>query len=411
MNNINSFCLKGIGGINLDKLIRQREIVKVIATEPWVHDYSSLARDFRISRSTIQRDFEEMKDNGFEFKLNELGTLFLQSSGWNGVIPVKASTLRQMEIIRMLASTPLGLTIYQIYQRFNRQDEEEISTKTLERALRDLEKKNFVNRRGEKYVVCSEQMLPPFQLELREKTLLLEALKVAGALAPISDELKSLDAKLRLWLGGNTESRETMFVHGRTPTQDVHRNQCCYTLEEAARCKNQVDVLYRKEEEPARLLRLNPLGIVYYWGLDNWYLVAQDKRDDKIKTFLVNRILDVTLLKESFPPIKEFNLKTWYQHAWGVYRDQNPQTVVIRFHNHFSTPNRVREELAKRTTCTLIEEGDGLLMKDQVEGLDELAVWLRGFGAGAEVLEPPVLREKVTQEFTQLLKMYGGGSN
>ena len=49
-------------------------------------------------------------------------------------------------------------------------------------------------------------------------------------------------------------------------------------------------------------------------------------------------------------------------------------------------------------------------MKDQVEGLDELAVWLRGFGAGAEVLEPPALREKVTGEFSRLLKMYGGGA-
>jgi len=260
-------------------------------------------------------------------------------------------------------------------------------------------------------VVCSEHILPPLQLAEREKTLLFEALKVARALAPIPEEMKSLEAKLKLWIGENDHSRETMFVHGRTPTQDVHHSQCCIHLEEATRSKCKVNILYRKEEEPARQLRLNPLGIVYYWVLDNWYLIAQDEGDQRIKTYLVNRILDVTRLPEPFPPVEGFDLKTWYQYAWGVYRDQSPVPVIIRFYDHYSTLNRVRAELAKRETCTLTEDKDGLLMKDLVEGLDELAVWLRGFGAGAEVIEPPSLREKVTKEFTRLLQMYGGESD
>jgi len=394
----------------LDKLTRQRELVKSIATEPWVHTFLSLAKTLGVTKITVQRDFEEMKENGFQFKQDERGTFYLQLSGWNGVIPVKASTLRQMEILRILTSTPQGLPLTELYKRFNRRDEE-VSSKTLERAMKDLEKKNLIKRRGEVYVICTEHLLPPLQLAEREKTLLLEALKVAGALAPIPEEMKSLEVKLKLWLGENEHSRETMFVHGRTPTQDVHHSQCCFQLEEAARSKSKVNILYRKEEEPARQLKLSPLGIVYYWVLDNWYLIAQDEGDQRIKTYLVNRILDVTRLPEQFSPVEGFDLKTWYQYAWGVYRDQRPVPVIIRFYDHYSTLNRVRAELAKRKTCTLTEDKDDLLMKDQVEGLDELAVWLRGFGAGAEVIEPPVLREKVTEEFARLLQMYGGGEH
>ncbi|MCO1600645.1 helix-turn-helix transcriptional regulator [Desulfosporosinus nitroreducens] len=395
----------------MDKLTRQREIVKNVATEPWVHSLQGLAKKFGVNQITLQRDLEEMKDNGFQFKKDGTERLYLHLSGWNGVVPVKAATLRQMEILRMLTATPQGLTVTEIYKRFNRRDEEEVSSKTLERAIKDLAKKNILKHRGEEYVICSEQMLPPLQLAEQEKTLLLEALNVARALAPFPDEMKTLEAKLKLWIGQNTHSRETIFVHGRTPTQDVHRSQCCFQLEEAAQNKKQVSILYRKEEEPARQLRLNPLGIVYYWVLDNWYLIAQDERDKRIKTYLVNRILDVTRLPESFAPIEGFDLKTWYQYAWGVYRDQNPIPVRIKFHNYYSTLNRVRAELAKRKTCTLVEDGEGLLMEDQVEGLDELAVWLRGFGAGAEVLEPPSLREKVTEEFSRLQQMYGGDSH
>ena len=392
----------------MDKLTRQRELVKSIATEPWVHTWSSLAKTLGVTQITVQRDFEEMKDNGFQFEQDERETLYLKLSGWNGVMPVKASTLRQMEILRILTATPQGLTLPEIYRRFNRRDEEDVSSKTLDRAMKDLEKKNLVKRRGEEYVVCSEHILPPLQLAEQEKTLLCEALKVAGALAPIPEEMKSLELKLKFWIGENANARETMLVHGRTPTQDVHRSQCCFHLEEAARNKSKVNILYRKEEEPARQLKLNPLGIVYYWVLDNWYLIAQDDEDHRIKTYLVNRILDVTRLPETFSPVEGFDLKSWYQYAWGVYRDQCPVPVIIRFYDHYSTLNRVRAELAKRETCTLIEDKDGLLMNDLVEGLDELAVWLRGFGAGAEVIGPPALRAKVTEEFTRLLQLYGG---
>ena len=352
-----------------------------------------------------------MKDNGFQFKQDEQGTLYLQASGWNGVQPVKASTLRQMEILRILTSTPQGLSLAEIYKRFNRRDEEEVSSKTLERAMKDLEKNNLIERRREGYVVCSEHILPPLELSEQEKTLLFEALKVAGALAPIPEEIKSVEAKLKLWIGENAQSLETMLVHGRTPTQDVHHSQCCVHLEEAARSKSRVSILYRKEEEPARQLRLNPLGIVYYWVLDNWYLIAQDEEDQKVKTYLMNRILDITRLGEAFSPVEGFDLKTWYQYAWGVYREQSPVPIKIRFYKHFSTINRVRAELAKRETCTLTEDKDGLLMTDQVEGLDELAVWLRGFGAGAEVIEPPALRKKMTDEYSRLLQMYGGNNS
>ncbi len=392
----------------MDKLTRQRKIVKDIATEPWVHSCLGLAKNLEVSLVTILRDFEEMKDNGFHFKQDPQGMLYLHSSGWNGALPVKSATLRQMEILRMLTTKLQGLNLTEIYKRFNRGDEEEISRKTLERAMKDLEKKNLITRKGEEFLLRSELMLPPLQLEYREKTLLFEALNVARALAPISEDMKSLEAKLKLSIGEDAHSHETMFVHGRIPTQDIHHSQCCYQLEEAARNKRKVNILYRKEEEPARQLRLYPLGIVYYWVLDNWYLVAQDEQDQKIKTYLVNRILDVTLLTELFPEVEGFDLHTWYQYAWGVYRDHKPVPVVIRFYDHYSTLSRVRAELTNRETCVLTEDEDGLLMRDQVEGLDELAVWLRGFGAGAEVIEPSSLRKKVLEEFTRLQQIYGG---
>jgi len=40
--------------------------------------------------------------------------------------------------------------------------------------------------------------------------------------------------------------------------------------------------------------------------------------------------------------------------------------------------------------------------------LGEIAVWLRGFGPGAEVVEPVELREMVTEDLRRLAALYGG---
>ncbi|WP_088188271.1 WYL domain-containing protein [Desulfosporosinus sp. FKA] len=395
----------------MDKLKRQKDIIRHIALEPWLFTCSSLAKKLGVNLITIHRDLEDLRDNGYIFKQNQAGAHYLETGGWNGVPPVNKATLRQMEILRLLTANPKGLTLTELYQRFNRQDEEEVSSKTLERAVKDLEKRNLVKRESEAYMVYSESMLLPLQLSEKEKILLFEALQLERALAPISEEMESLEAKLKLRIGDTTKAQETLFVHGRTPSQDIHRSKYCMELEDAARCRNSVTILYRKGEEPAREIRLNPLGIVYYWVLDNWYLVAQDEKSQRIKTYQINRILDVERLEDNFSPVEGFSLQKWFQYAWGVYRDQNPRFVKIRFYDYYSTLNRVRMEVAQRQTCQLIEEEGSLLLVDQVEGLDELAVWLRGFGAAAEVLEPLELRDKLKDQFTQLLHLYGGNSD
>ncbi|MGC7873050.1 WYL domain-containing protein [Desulfosporosinus sp. SYSU MS00001] len=395
----------------MDKLKRQKDIIRYIALEPWLFTSSSLAKKLGVNLITVHRDLEDLRDNGYIFEQNHAGALYLETGGWNGVPPVNKATLRQMEILRLLTANPKGLTLTELYQRFNRQDEEEVSGKTLERAVKDLEKRNLVKRVTEAFMVYSESMLLPLQLSEKEKILLFEALQLERALAPIPEEMRSLEAKLKLRIGETAKAREALFVHGRTPSQDIHRSKYCMELEDAARCRNSVTILYRKEEEPVREIRLNPLGIVYYWVLDNWYLIAQDEKSQRIKTYQINRILDVERLEDTFSPVEGFSLQKWFQYAWGVYRDHHPRFVKIRFYDYYSTLNRVRMEVAQRQTCQLIEEEGSLLMIDQVEGLDELAVWLRGFGAGAEVLEPLELRDKLKDQFTQLLHLYGGNSD
>lgn len=80
--------------------------------------------------------------------------------------------------------------------------------------------------------------------------------------------------------------------------------------------------------------------------------------------------------------------------------------MKIRFYPYHSTLQRVKDELKFRDTCTISEDEDGILVSDCVDGLQELAVWLRGFGPGAEVLCPEALRKLVQNEWEEMAQHY-----
>ena len=391
----------------MTKRERQRQLVKMLAVKPWFYTPKTLAAALGVSEITVHKDISELEARGYQWEYNN-GYIFLRQTGWDAPGPVKDSTVRQIEILRLInAHKEKGVAFAALAARFCQ--DEGVSAKTLQRDLKELAAKNLVRQQGELYFISSGQMLHPLELDHNEKSLVLEALALSKALSPLREETKSLEAKLRVWLALPEWERETLIVWGRTPAEDWRRSFYCQRLEEQARTYHKALLLYRRGDGPAYEIKVNPLGILYYWALDNWYLVAQtDEQPQEIKTYLIDRILAVDALAEPFEPVPGFSLEAWYRYAWGVFRSGTPVRVVIRFHNYYTTVQRVREELSCRASCRLHEADGALIMEDEVDGLGEIAVWLRGFGPGAEVIEPRELREMVTEDLRQLAALYGG---
>ena len=381
----------------------QQQLVRILALSPWTYNLPGLAAELGVSFSTLNRYMNHLEQQGYCFARNDQGCLFLQQSGWDGLSALKEATVRQMEILRFVSAHPNGVKTAEILTRFASFKDE----KTIGRDLKELAKRQMLTDRQGSYVLNSSLVLPPLQLDPAEKGLLLEDLAVRREMSPRKDETKSLSAKLRVSLNLRADEPEFIAVQGRRPIEDLRRSFYCQRLEEYTRARRTVELLYRKGEEAAAEVRVNPLGILYHWGLDNWYLVARDEKDGVIKTYSVDRILAAQETGESFTPPAEFYLETWFKYAWGVYRSGDPVQVKIRFFNYFSTFQRVRAELSSRKTCVLREESDALIMEDWVDGLAELAVWLRSFGQGAEVIEPQELREAVRSDLEKMLANYG----
>lgn len=382
----------------------QRQLVKVLAFSPWLYTAKSLAGELGVSLSSLRRYFSEMESRGYVFRQDEEGHLFLQTTGWEG-LQVKEATLRQMEVLRFISAHANGVKLAEILARFRHLRDE----KTLGRDLKELQKIQLIVFEQEHYQVNASYGIPPLQLDEAEKRILFEQMAVQKEMSPLKKEAKSFSAKLRVSMKMRSEDKEFLAVHGRKPIDDVRRSYFCQRLEECARRNQRISVVYRKNDDKAQEVQLNPLGIMYYWSLDNWYLVAEDcDEGHKVKTYAVDRILTLEELSKTFNYPTDFSLEDWFRYTWGVYRSGNPVKVVIRFHPYYSTIARVKAELCSRTTCRLTEDECGLLMEDEVDGLAELAVWLRSFGQGAEVLAPPELRKAVVQDLQLMLNNYGG---
>lgn len=396
--------LRNLEGDKMSKSNVRDKLIKILAFSPWIYTAKTLAGESGISLSSLTRYLTEMEARGFNFARDEQGRLFLQQAGWDG-LNIKEATLRQMEILRFISAYKNGVKVAEIIERFNNLKDE----KTIGRDLKELQQRQLITNNQGVCGINAYLVIPPIQLDEAEKSILLEHMVVQQEMSPLKDEAKSLTAKLTISMKIPRNDHDTIVVHGRRPIEDLRRSHFCQRLEEYARASKSIRLLYRKSAEQVCEVDLNPLGIMYYWGLDNWYLVAQENsQSPTIKTYAVEKILSIEELSETFNQPTGFDLRDWYKYAWGVYRNGKPVKVVIRFHNYFSTIPRVKEELQARETCILHEDDRGLIMVDMVDGIAEIAVWLRSFGQGVEVIEPPELRAAVITDLERMLENYGG---
>jgi CRISPR-associated endonuclease/helicase Cas3 len=90
--------------------------------------------------------------------------------------------------------------------------------------------------------------------------------------------------------------------------------------------------------------------------------------------------------------------------VWGS--DETPQTVTLRFAPGTAT-RRLKETIwhpLERITDT---EDGGCLWEAEIAEWREMLPWVKGWGAGIEILAPVEMRETMIGEVRTLARLYG----
>jgi proteasome accessory factor B len=133
------------------------------------------------------------------------------------------------------------------------------------------------------------------------------------------------------------------------------------------------------------------------------YLIGFDETRDAIRTFKVERILDLTVLARTFEGPASTVAET-LRRAWDIIADQPGADVVLRFSAGVST--RVRE--ATWHPSQAVEEmPDGSLeWRATVSGTVEIRLWILSWGDDVEVLAPATLRADVARTHASAAARY-----
>jgi predicted DNA-binding transcriptional regulator YafY len=263
-----------------------------------------------------------------------------------------------------------------------------------------------------KFGLDSEAFLQPLALTLHEATTLFLA---ARMLAKTSDEhdTELIGAFVKLAqilppvLAEHIQATVDAFA---TTPPNPRFTRVFRVLAEAWAGRRVVEIEYDAGAyDPTRAprrARVRPLAIEPSALTHALYLIGWDEGRAARRTFKVERILSASLTREAFEVPAGDAPASELLRAWDVIADEEPLDVVIRFAPAVS---KRAAETRWHPSQVIEEQDDGsLIWRGRVSGMREIRIWIMGWGADAEVLEPAALRDDVADELVRAAALYAG---
>ena len=155
---------------------------------------------------------------------------------------------------------------------------------------------------------------------------------------------------------------------------------------------------------PPRRSRVHPYLLEASATTRALYLMGFDESREAVRTFKLQRILELSLTPDTFEPPEPRVVQEGLGRAWGVIADQEEVEVVLRFHPGIA--GRVTETTWHPTEQVTREADGSVLWRCRVSGTLEIRRWILQWGAQVEVLEPPELRDEVAATYRAAAARY-----
>jgi predicted DNA-binding transcriptional regulator YafY len=151
---------------------------------------------------------------------------------------------------------------------------------------------------------------------------------------------------------------------------------------------------YTPGREP-RQARVHPYLIEPSSTTHALYLIGFDETRKALRTFKIERILELALTADRFEPPEAGAIEAELSNAWDIIADQVPTAVVLRFAS--SVAGRVAETRWHPSEVREPQPDGSLIWRATVAGTIEIRIWILSWGSEVEVLEPAALREDVAR--------------
>jgi predicted DNA-binding transcriptional regulator YafY len=172
------------------------------------------------------------------------------------------------------------------------------------------------------------------------------------------------------------------------------------TVRAAFQCaaeKRSLHITYRAQHNKTVTQRLvDPYGLIFHEG--TWILVGYCHLRKSIRSFALDRVLDMKERYLYFTVKEGFDLEKYLSHSWGIYDDEEV-SVTVQFTSAVSDYILRKERWHPSEKREVLADGE-VRLSFTVAGVDEIKRWIYSWIPHVRVLEPVSLREKIREELS-----------
>lgn len=194
---------------------------------------------------------------------------------------------------------------------------------------------------------------------------------------------------------------EYVLLEKRKPLATEYLQELLFAIKN----KYEIEITHQKfgnnSKKPTR--RVHPLALKE--ALFRWYLVAFDPNDGQIKTFGLERISEVKMLKTIYSTDKIPSMEEKFRHSYGIITDgTKPEKVVLSV-----LPEEINflKSLPLHHSQKIVSEDDKeCIIELFISPTYDFIMEILSMGKEITVIEPISLREKIKEILKKTLENY-----
>jgi len=189
----------------------------------------------------------------------------------------------------------------------------------------------------------------------------------------------------------------------RSPGAGIVDEALFTAVSKAVLDRREVTFSYKKAgEDDAVPRRARPHHLASISGM--WYLAAHDLDRKEMRTFALPRMRDFNVTKARFNREPGFSPEAYFANSFGMLRGEELVTVRIAFDAYVG--DLVRERRWHESQKITEKTDGGIVLELSVSHTDEVRRWVLGWGASAQVIEPPELIAEMRDVAASLSGLY-----
>ena len=135
-----------------------------------------------------------------------------------------------------------------------------------------------------------------------------------------------------------------------------------------------------------------------------WYLISKDKKDGKIKTFGLDRISELDILRQKFVYPKDYKPNDVFRYSFGILTDsvKEPEEVMLSFE-----PFRgkyIKSFPLHNSQQIIFDSKKELRIRLNVLITEDFIMELLSFGDEVKIISPKSLKNKICMKLSNALK-------